>query len=175
MYAIRSYYEKEGSVTNSGRWLLWHHKAIDPEGQSRTFGDMLVPLLNKVRDLYAKGGTLPEAVLSLDWPKAYDCDEMAKKINGLFTADTKIGEKTYAKGQLVPSFAALKDDGSTTSLNWLYCGSYTEEGGNLAKRRDVRQTPMQENIGLYPNWAWCWPVNRRILYNRASVDLNGKP
>ena len=34
---------------------------------------------------------------------------------------------------------------------------------------------MQANIGLFPNWSWCWPVNRRILYNRASVDLNGKP
>lgn len=34
---------------------------------------------------------------------------------------------------------------------------------------------MQANIGLYPNWSWCWPVNRRILYNRASVDVHGKP
>lgn len=30
-------------------------------------------------------------------------------------------------------------------------------------------------LGLYPNWAWCWPVNRRILYNRASVDPQGNP
>jgi formate dehydrogenase major subunit len=34
---------------------------------------------------------------------------------------------------------------------------------------------MQEKIGLNPNWAWCWPVNRRIIYNRASVDPTGKP
>ncbi len=168
--------EKEGSVTNSGRWLLWHYKAIEPEGQARPFGNMIVPLMNKVRELYAKeGGALPEAVLNVEWPKAYDPEDMAKKVNGIFTVETKVGEKTYAKGQLVPSFAALKDDGSTSCLNWLYCGSYTEEDGNKAKRRDARQTPMQERIGLYPNWAWCWPVNRRILYNRASVDPNGKP
>jgi len=28
---------------------------------------------------------------------------------------------------------------------------------------------------LYPNWAWAWPLNRRIIYNRASVDPNGNP
>ena len=75
----------------------------------------------------------------------------------------------------MPAFGNLQADGSTSSLNWLYTGSYTEEEGNKSKRRDPSQTPMQAAIGLYPNWSWCWPVNRRILYNRASVDLNGKP
>ena len=60
-------------------------------------------------------------------------------------------------------------------LNWLYSGSFTKEDGNKARRRDLSQTPMQRSIGLFPNFSWCWPVNRRILYNRASVDVNGKP
>ena len=34
---------------------------------------------------------------------------------------------------------------------------------------------MQAKIHLYPKFAWAWPVNRRILYNRAGVDLNGTP
>jgi formate dehydrogenase major subunit len=93
----------------------------------------------------------------------------------IYLADTKVGDKEYKKGQLVPAFPALKDDGTTSCLNWLYCGGYTEEDGNKAKRRDPTQTPMQAAIGLYPNWAWAWPVNRRILYNRASVDPSGKP
>jgi len=80
---------------------------------------------------------------------------------------------------MVPNFAALKDDGSTVSLNWLYAGGYTEEElgkkENKSKRRDLSQTPEQAAIGLYPNFSWCWPVNRRILYNRASVDRNGQP
>ncbi|WP_443667231.1 molybdopterin dinucleotide binding domain-containing protein, partial [Desulfovibrio sp.] len=92
-----------------------------------------------------------------------------------FWADTKIGNRLYKKGDLVPAFGNLQADGSTSSLNWLYTGSYTEDEGNKSKRRDPTQTPMQAAIGLYPNWSWCWPVNRRILYNRASVDLNGKP
>ncbi|EPR44394.1 formate dehydrogenase, alpha subunit [Desulfovibrio sp. X2] len=168
--------EKAGSVTNSGRWWLWHYEAIKPAGDIRYFGQMVVDIMNGVRTLYAKeGGALPEQVLSHDWPAAYDPEEIAMRINGRFTRETKVGDKVYAKGQLVPSFTALAADGSTSSLNWLYCGGYTEEGGNKAKHRDPRQTQMQATIGLYPNWAWCWPVNRRILYNRASVDPAGNP
>lgn len=168
--------EKAGTISNSGRWLLWFDKAVEPAGEARNFADMFVPLINKVRELYkAEGGKLPEALLKLNWPEKYDPEEWTRRINGFFWADTKIGNKTYKKGDLVPAFGNLQADGTTSSLNWLYTGSYTEEEGNKSKRRDPTQTPMQAAIGLYPNWSWCWPVNRRILYNRASVDLNGKP
>jgi formate dehydrogenase major subunit len=168
--------EKEGSVTNSGRWHLWHYAAVKPGGEAQPFGWMIVKILNRVRELYAKeGGVYPDPVTKLDWPDHYDAEEVAKKVNGYFTKDTTVGKKLYKAGQQVPSFTALKDDGSTVSLNWLYAGGFTEEDGNKSKRRDASQTPLQAAIGLYPNWSWCWPVNRRILYNRASVDVNGKP
>lgn len=168
--------EKAGTISNSGRWLLWFDKAVEPAGEARNFADMFVPLINKLRELYkAEGGKLPEALLKMNWPEKYDPEEWTRRINGFFWADTKIGNRLYKKGDLVPAFGNLQADGSTSSLNWLYTGSYTEEEGNKSKRRDPTQTPMQAAIGLYPNWSWCWPVNRRILYNRASVDLNGKP
>ncbi len=168
--------EKAGTISNSGRWLQWFDKAVEPGGQARNFADIFVPLVNKIRDLYRKeGGTLPDPVLKLHWTEKYDPEEWTRRINGFFWADTKIGDKEYKRGQLVPAFAQLKDDGTTSSLNWVYAGSYTEEDGNKSKRRNASQTPMQAAIGLFPNWSWCWPVNRRILYNRASVDLNGKP
>ena len=168
--------EKEGTVTNSGRWTLWHHKAIEPMGQAKPFGFMLVGLMNIIRNKYLKqGGTLPEALTHQDWPKTYVPEDWTKRINGFFLADAKFGGKEYKKGQLVPTFGALAADGSTSSLCWVYTGSFTEEEGNKTKRRDPKQTPMQEKIGLFPNWAWCWPVNRRIIYNRASVDTTGKP
>ncbi len=75
------------------------------------------------------------------------------------------------RATLVPSFAFLQDDGSTSSGNWLYCNSYTEKGNNMARRSHKDPS----GIGLYPEWSWCWPVNRRIIYNRASVDANGRP
>ena len=168
--------EKAGTISNSGRWLLWFDKAVEPAGEARNFADMFVPLINKLRELYkAEGGKLPEALLKMNWPEKYDPEEWARRINGFFWADTKIGNRLYKKGDLVPAFGNLQADGSTSSLNWLYTGSYTEDEGNKSKRRDPTQTPMQAAIGLYPIWSWCWPVNRRILYNRASVDLNGKP
>lgn len=168
--------EKAGTISNSGRWLQWFDKAVEPGGEARNFADIFVPLINRLRALYqAEGGVLPEALLKLNWPEKFDPEEWARRINGMFWADTKVGNKLYKRGQQVPAFGALQTDGSTSSLNWLYCGSYTEEEGNKSKRRDPSQTPMQARIGLFPNWSWCWPVNRRILYNRASVDVNGKP
>ena len=28
---------------------------------------------------------------------------------------------------------------------------------------------------MAPEWGWAWPLNRRIIYNRASADPDGKP
>ena len=38
-----------------------------------------------------------------------------------------------------------------------------------------RGTDDPSSLGIYQNWAWSWPANRRVLYNRASCDLEGKP
>jgi formate dehydrogenase major subunit len=168
--------EKDGTTSNSGRWHQWHHKGYEPAGESKSMGWMLVEIGKRVRALYEKEkGTFPEGLLSHTWPKEYNADEMARMINGVFTRDVTIKDKTYKKGDQVPSFPSLQADGSTTSLNWLYCGCYPEAGKNLAQRRDLTQTPMQAKLGLFPSYTWAWPVNRRILYNRASVDPNGKP
>jgi len=167
--------EKDGTISNSGRWHMWHYKAAEPIGECKAMGDMVVDIMNAVRKLYkAEGGVFTEPVLNLDWPATYDPEAMAKKINGWFTRDVTIKDKTYKKGQQVPTFVQLQADGSTVSMNWLYCGAYPD-AGNLTKRRDLTQTPMQAAIHLFPNFSWCWPVNRRVLYNRASVDANGKP
>jgi len=168
--------EKEGTISNSGRWHMWHYKAVEPLGKSRNMGEMFVEIMNRVRALYAKeGGAFPEPITKANYPAKFDAEAVAKSINGFFTRDTKIGDKEYKKGQLVPGFPNLQADGSTSSLNWLYCGGYTEKDGNLAKRRDLTQTPMQAKIHLYPKFAWAWPMDRRVLYNRASVDKNGNP
>ncbi len=168
--------EKEGTISNSGRWLQWFDKAVEPAGEARCFGDIYVPLINSIRELYQKeGGVFPDPLLKLNWTDKFDASDWAKRINGFFWKDTVVNGKTYKRGQLVPAFGNLQADGSTSSLNWLYTGSWTEEEGNKSKRRDPSQTEMQAKIGIYPNWSWCWPINRRILYNRASVDLQGKP
>ena len=168
--------EKEGSITNSGRWSQWRYKAADPPGDALPDGDIMVELMNKIRKLYrAEGGAFPEPILNLKWDYStngkYDSHKVAKEINGYFLADVKVKGKMYRAGTLVPSFAFLQSDGTTSSGNWLYCQSYTAKG-NMAARRSTQD---KSGIGLYSEWSWCWPVNRRIIYNRASVDRYGKP
>jgi formate dehydrogenase major subunit len=171
-------FEKEGSITNSGRWMQWRYQGPKPLGNSRADGDIMMELGFKLKEAYKDSGVFPEPIRNLKWDYMrngmYDSHKVAKEINGYFLKDVDFPKKkkSFKKGQLVPSFAYLKDNGSTSSGNWLYCNSYTEKG-NMAARRG--QDDAVNKIGLYPKFSWCWPVNRRIIYNRASVDLKGQP
>jgi formate dehydrogenase major subunit len=88
-------------------------------------------------------------------------EELAQEING----------SDLATGELLSSFGQLRDDGTTTSGNWLYTGSYTEEGNMMARRG----TDDPSGMGFHHDWAFSWPANRRVLYNRASADGEGRP
>ena len=171
--------EKEGAVVNSGRWLQWRHRNAAPMGQCRSDGDIMLGLWKHIRDLYAKeGGALPGPIAGLyteyETGGAYDASAVAKRLNGAFLKDATVGGQAFKAGQQVPGFAALADDGSTCCGCWLFSGSYTE-AGNMMARRDRKQNSVQEALGLFPNWAYSWPANRRILYNRASTDNAGNP
>jgi len=168
--------EKEGSISNSGRWAQWRYKAVDPPGQAKPDGDILFELMKNIRELYKKSGKFPEPILNLKWDYVddkghFDTHKAAKDINGYFLKDVKVGDKEFKKGDLVPAFGFLQADGSTSSGNWLYCQSYNKDGNNMARRKKDDPT----GLGLFPQWSWAWPVNRRIIYNRASVDLDGNP
>ncbi len=169
--------EKEGSVTNSGRWMQWRYKAADAPGMAETDSWILQQLVHRLKTAYKGGGAFPAPVTNLFWEygkgEEPDPHMVAKECNGFAMNDYTSGKgKAFKKGEQVASFAHLTDDGSTCSGNWLYCNSYTE-AGNMSARRDGQDA--ENNIGLFPKWAWCWPVNRRIIYNRASVDLDGQP
>jgi formate dehydrogenase major subunit len=158
--------EKEGSISNSGRWSQWRYKASNPPGVAKPDGDIMYELFKKVQALYKKGkGAFPEPILNLKWDYEtsghFDIHKVAKEINGY----------DLTTGKLMANFVGLKDDGTTSCGNWLYSGSYTEAGNMAARRKKDDPT----GLGLYPQWSWCWPVNRRIIYNRASVDLDGNP
>ncbi len=158
--------EKEGSITNSGRWSQWRYAAVHPPGEAKSDLWTLNRLFKAVRARYKnQGGPHAGAILDMAWDYGPgdepDAHIVAKEING-YDLNT---------GKLLPSFGLLKADGTTSSGNWLYCASYTEAGNMAARRVGLDPT----NVGLYPEWAWCWPVNRRIIYNRASVDPKGQP
>jgi len=170
--------EKDGTFTNSARWLQWKNTALPLPGDCRLDQAIVAQIFLKVRDLYKKdGGKFPDPILKLTWnytdPSNPSLAEVLKEINGRTSVDaedpaTKVQLKA---GQQVPGFAWLKDDGSTSCGNWIYAGSFTE-AGNMTMRRDPGDP---SGLGIHLNWGWSWPANRRVLYNRASCDLNGKP
>jgi formate dehydrogenase major subunit len=170
--------EKDGSMTNSSRWLQWKNVALPPPGQARLDQDVVAQIFLKVRELYGQeGGKFPDPILSLTWPytdpRHPSLTEVAKEVNGKALADlTDPNTQQQIKtGQQLPGFAWLKDDGTTSCGNWLYCGSFTEAGNQMARRA----TEDPSGLGIHQGWAWSWPANRRVMYNRASCDPAGKP
>jgi formate dehydrogenase major subunit len=170
--------EKDGSFTNGGRWLQWKNVALPPPGEVRLDQDILAQIFLKVRALYGKeGGSFPDPVLHARWPYLQPdhptLSEVAREINGQAVNDVTdpASGQTIRAGQQLPTFTFLRDDGSTLCGNWLYSGSWTEAGNQMARRG----TEDPSGLGIYPNWAWSWPANRRVLYNRASCDPNGNP
>ena len=158
--------EKDGAFVNSSRWLQWKNKALPPPGDAKPDQEIIARLFLKLRELYQdEGGTSPEPLMNIAWDYGNaispDLAEVAREING----------QEVKSGRQLPGFGALKDDGSTQCGNWLYAGSYTEAGNQMARRGQEDPT----GLGLYANWSWSWPANRRVLYNRASADANGNP
>jgi len=172
--------EEDGSLVNSGRWLQWHFKAADPPGEAKADAEIIAELFLRLRALYRKeGGTFPDPVVSLTWPykipRSPSPEELAKEYNGYALADVpdpKDPSKLLVRGgEQLPSFALLQADGSTACGCWIFSGAWTQAGNQMA-RRDASDP---SGLGNTPGWAWSWPANRRILYNRASADPSGKP
>lgn len=171
--------EEDGAIVNSSRWLQWHWKGAEPPGEAKADQEIIGELFVALRELYRKdGGNVPEPILNLSWPyrdpKSPSPEELARELNGKALADVldpKDATRIIAKkGEQLPGFAALRDDGSTSCACWIFSGCWTQAGNQMA-RRDNTDT----GCGNTPGWAWAWPANRRILYNRASCDPAGKP
>jgi formate dehydrogenase major subunit len=175
-----SFAEKDGTFTNSARWLQWKWRATDPPGQAKADQEIVARLVLAVRDLYKKeGGAFPDPVLNVSWaystPANPDLGEVLKEMNGKALTDVH-DEKDPTKvvrpaGQQVSGYGELRDDGSTMCGNWLHSGVYTEAGNNAQRRNNADPT----GLGMFPNWGFSWPSNRRVMYNRASADASGAP
>jgi formate dehydrogenase major subunit len=157
---------KDGSFTNSGRWAQWKYKALPAEGEAQDDNWILGHVMQRLQELYrTEGGPFTDPIVALTSgyadPGNPSAEELAKEING----------RDLGTGEQLATFANLKDDGTTTSGDWIYCGSFTQEGNLLARRGTDDPT----GLGYFHDWAWSWPLNRRILYNRASADAAGHP
>ena len=158
--------ERDGSFTNSGRWAQWKEQAVDPPIGVQPDTWILSELFWRVKELYQQeGGAYDAPIQHLTWnylnPRLPTTVELAEEING----------RDLVSGRLLSSFGELADDGSTASGNWIYTGSYTEAGNQMARRGTADPT----GLGMHHDWAFSWPANRRVLYNRASADAEGRP
>jgi formate dehydrogenase major subunit len=171
--------EKDGTFTNTERLIQWHEKAVDPPGDCRSDAWFIYHLGKRLKELYQdstlkrdqpirnltwdyeRNGAeeLPDRSLSriADEP---DTEKVLKEING-----RRVGD-----GVLLKSFAELRDDGSTACGAWIYSGIFPAEHLNRARSRDPKIVG-----SAYPEWAFSWPANRRVMYNRASADPLGRP
>jgi formate dehydrogenase major subunit len=172
--------EEDGALVNSGRWLQWHWKGADPPGDARSDLQIMGGLFTRLRALYkSEGGAYPDPIVNLYWPYAVpnspSADELAKEYSGRALKDLTDPKNptqvTRKAGEQLAGFAELRDDGSTLSGCWIYCGAWGPNG-NLMARRDSSDPT---GIGQTLNWAFAWPANRRVMYNRASCDPSGKP
>ncbi len=172
--------EESGSFTSSGRVIQWHWKAADGPGESKGDIEIMASIFLKLKAMYAKdGGKLPEPILNLTWPYRIPAkptpEELLMEISGKALGevlDPKDKTKVLVKpGEQIAGFAQLRDDGSTQCGNWIYGGSWSQ-AGNLTARRDNSDP---SGLGQTLNWGFAWPANRRIIYNRASCDMAGKP
>jgi formate dehydrogenase major subunit len=159
--------EKDGSFTNTQRLLQWHHKAIEAPGDCRSELWFMFHLGRRIREKLA-GSTDPRdrAILDLTWDyptegehEDPDAEAVLREISGFEWG-----------GDAVSDYNALKGDGSTACGCWIYSGVYADEVNQAARRK-----PRDEQDWVAAEWAWAWPMNRRILYNRASADPDGKP
>jgi formate dehydrogenase major subunit len=159
--------EKEGTFTNTQRMVQWHHKAIEPQDEQRSDLWFVYHLGRRIREKLA--GSTDEAdrpVLDLTWDYPTDgpleepsAEAVLAEING-----------RNAQGEFLSAYTQLASDGSTSCGCWIYCGCYADGVNQTARRK-----PAREQNWTGPEWAWAWPANRRILYNRASADPQGKP
>jgi formate dehydrogenase major subunit len=177
--------EKDGSFTNTQRLLQWHDKAVDPKGDCRSDAWFVYNLGKQLKAMYANS-TDPrdDPIKHLTWDYDFDkqprlpdgrvswiagepdVKKVLQEINGCDL--TKIDPRT-GKPKLLPGFSALKDDGTTACGAWIYSGVFPDPDRNRARERRVTDNPVQ------PEWGFAWPHNRRIMYNRASADPEGRP
>lgn len=159
--------EKDGTYTNTQRLLQYRHKAVEPPDDARS--DLwFFYHLGRILQERLSGSTDPRdaPLQALTWTYATEgpnadplADDVLKEING-----------RGPDGELLTAYTQLRDDGSTSSGCWIYCGVYAEGVNQAARRR-----PAREQDWVAAEWGWAWPANRRQLYNRASADPDGRP
>jgi formate dehydrogenase major subunit len=165
------------------RLIQWHEKAVNPPGDVTSDAEFITSLAKRLQKMYAGSkkqrdkGFLAANFHYGDNPKEPDIELVLKEVNGYATEEIKDkdGKVVYKKGQPLNAFVHMADDGKTAGGCWIYTGVLVEgPDGKLVNKANQRK-PADDKDYLAHGWGFAWPANRRILYNRAASDANGKP
>ncbi len=168
MLPAAAHVEKDGSFTNTQRLLQWHHKAVDPQGDCRSDLWFTYHLGRRIREKLASSTEERDRpILDLTWSYPTEGPHDDPSAEAILR---EIGGVDLEQDAALDGYTALKADGSTACGCWIYSGCYADEVNQTARRK-----PGSEQSWVAPEWAWAWPANRRIIYNRASADPDGKP
>jgi formate dehydrogenase major subunit len=164
-----SHVEKAGHFTNTQRLLQWRDQALDPPGDARSELHFMYGLGRRIKAHYADSEEprdWPVRNLTWDYGEGEEPDPEAvlREINGY----------DLLTGELLDDFTGLRNDGTTSCGCWIYSGCFAG-GVNQTRRRDPGDPHRADGGWVSPEWGWSWPANRRILYNRASADPEGRP
>jgi formate dehydrogenase major subunit len=161
--------EKDGSFTNTQRLLQWHWQAVEPKDDCRSDLWFYFHLGRLIKQKLADS-TEPrdELIKALRWDYPTHSQLQDPDAEAVLA---EIGGREIASGKPLDGYPTLRDDGSTECGCWIYCGVY-KDGVNQAARKKPH---WEQESYVAPEWAWAWPANRRILYNRASADPDGNP
>jgi formate dehydrogenase major subunit len=166
LFPAASHVEKEGTFTQTQRMLQWREKAVEPKGDQRSDLWFFYQLGRRVKERLA--GSTDERdrpIRDLNWD--YEVEDGEPKADSVLRA---VNGYDLTTGRLLNGYLELKADGTTSCGCWIYSGVYAD-GVNQAARRK----PRDEQDATALEWGWVWPYNRRILYNRASADPEGRP
>ncbi len=173
-------FEKPGTIVNSGRWLQWRNKAVEPAEDTMTDLEMVNQIWKRVAALYrSEGGVGADCILNTAWD--YDIggkasfEKVAWAMNGYRVNSSDFHAN---KPDLLTGYSQLQADGSTACGIWIYSGYYNNSAEPMnpaAQPVGSRGLRNPGGVGLYPDFAFSWPNNRRVLYNRASCDPQGNP
>jgi formate dehydrogenase major subunit len=161
-----SHVEKSGTFTQTQRMLQFRDQAVKPTGDQKSDLWFAYHLGRRLRaKLAGSSDRRDRPVQDLAWDYKVDGDEpsaadVLRHVNGI----------DLRTGKAVSGYLDLRADGSTACGCWIYSGVYADEVNQARRRKSwLEQGPYEAE------WGWTWPANRRVLYNRASADLQGRP
>ncbi|ODS36980.1 MAG: hypothetical protein A7316_09700 [Candidatus Altiarchaeales archaeon WOR_SM1_86-2] len=142
--------EKTGSHDNTSRIIQWCEQAIDPQYKSKSDLEVVLRVAKRLSD---NGALLyDENVANSAWEGAwtqYGFDPDSDPDRDALTGEEldKVVTEVYKE---------------TDMCNRMYRGQYDWDTIKvLAKRRDTTPGALETE---FSEWAWCWPMNERMLY-----------